>query len=266
MTRLRHLAALAVAAGSIAAAPVLVPNRATYEVSLAQAKPGGAVGARGRTVIEITGTCDGWQTVERFLLDTSDSDGQVSRSDFVITAWENRAGTSMRFDVTDMTDGTIGERNKGRAELAADGSGTVTLIAPAASSFALPASTLFPMAQTLEILRAAEAGKTILSGPVFQGGDETSLYYSTVTIGRPLGLADPAREAPDGATDLLSGVAAWPVVMGYYPSGKDGLTPDYEVVTRLYANGIAGTMSLIYPDFTLKATLTRLERLPMPKC
>jgi len=266
MTRWRLLVALAVAAGSIAAGPVLVPNRATYEVSLAHAEPGGIVGARGRTVIEMRNTCDGWSTVERFLLDTSDGDGTVSRSDFVITAWESRTANAMRFDVTDMTDGTIGERNRGHAELGTDGSGTVTLTAPAASSFALPKGIVFPMAQTLEILRAAAAGKTSLSGPVFQGGDQTSLYYSAVTIGRQVGLADPAREAPDGAADLLSGVAAWPVVMGYYPSGKDGLTPDYEVATRLYANGIAGTMSLIYPDFTLTATLTKLERLPPPKC
>lgn len=265
MTRWRLLAALAVAAGSIAAGPALVPNRATYEVSLAHAEPGGIVGARGRTVIEVSDTCDGWRTVERFLLDTSDGDGQVSRSDFVITAWESKTGQAMRFDVTDMTDGAIAERDKGHAELGTDAS-TVTLTAPAAASFALPAGTVFPMAQTLEILRAAEAGRSSLSGPVFQGGGETSLYYSAVTIGRRVGLADPAREAPDGAADLLSGVAAWPVVMGYYPNGKDGLTPDYEVATRLYANGVAGTMSLIYPDFTLKATLTKLERLPPPKC
>ena len=265
MTRWRQLAALAVAAGSIAAAPQIVPNRATYEVSLAHAVPGGVIGARGRTVIEVSDTCDGWRTVERFLLDTSDGDGQVSRSDFVITAWEDKTGRAMHFEVTDMSDGTIDERNKGRAELAADG-GTVTLTAPVASSFALPAGTVFPMAQTLEILHAAEAGKTGLSGPVFQGGDATSLYYSTATIGKLVGLADPGREAPDGAADLLSGVAAWPVVMGYYPTGKDGLSPDYEVATRLYANGIAGTMTLIYSDFTLTAKLTKLERLPPPKC
>ena len=265
MTRWRLLAALAVATGSIAAAPVLVPNRAIYEVSLARAQPGGVMGARGRTVIEVSETCDGWQTVERFLLDTSDGDGQVSRSDFVISAWESKTGQAMHFDVTDMTDGTIAERNRGRAELSTTG-GTVTLTAPMAGSFALPAGTVFPMAQTLEILRAAAAGKHSVVGPVFQGGDATSLYASTVTIGKPVGLADPGREAPDGATDLLSGVAAWPVVMGYYPNGKDGLTPDYEVATRLYANGIAGTMTLIYSGFTLTAKLMKLERLPAPKC
>ena len=35
----------------------------------------------------------------------------------------------------------------------------------------------------------------------------------------------------------------------------------YEIAARLYANGVIGSMSLIYSNYTLKASLTQLEPL-----
>jgi len=43
-------------------------------------------------------------------------------------------------------------------------------------------------------------------------------------------------------------------------------TPEYEIAADLYANGVIGTMTLIYARFTLKAKLVKLERLSTPPC
>lgn len=265
---LRLAVAIVAASAGVAAAPlpVLVSNRSTYEISLAHALPGGMAAVRGRTVVEFRDRCDGWETTERFLADMTDADGNVSRTDFVTTAWESKSGRSLRFDVTNMAGGRIVEREKGTAARNEDGSGDVTLTIPAEKHFSLPPGTVFPIAQFVEAIEAAQAGKESLSGPVFQGGDESDLYFSTASIGKPVPAGDPSRDKPDDADGLLAEAQAWPILMSYFPNSKEGVTPDYEVASRVYANGLAGSMSLIYKHFTLKAALTKVERLSTPPC
>ncbi len=263
----RLAATIVVASAGIAAAPpAFVSNRSTYEVSLAHAKPGGMAAVNGRTIVEFRDRCDGWETTERFLADMTDADGNVSRTDFVTTMWEAKSGRSLRFDVTNMAGGQVVERDKGTATRNEDGSGGVTLTIPVEKHFSLPPGTVFPAAQIVGVIEAAQAGKDNLSGPVFQGGDESDLYFSTASIGKPVPEGDSSRDKPDDAAGLLVDVQAWPVLMSYFPNSKEGVTPDYEVAARVYANGIAGSMSLIYKRFTLKATLTKVERLSSPPC
>jgi len=264
---LRAIAAAMLGLGTIAAAPIeLVPARATYEVSLLRGVPGGAVSVRGRTVIEFRATCDGYETTQRFLADTADPDDNVSRSDFLVKTWESRTGATMRFDVTNMIDGAVAERYVGQATRDDDKAGETELTTPPGTSFALPAGTVFPTMQTIEVLKAAGAGQRSYSGPMFQGGGPTDLYFSTTVIGKPLLAGDPTRESVSGDADLLSGTPAWPVLMSYFPDGRDGETPDYEVSADLYANGVIGSMTLIYSRFTLKAQLVKVERLSAPAC
>ena len=264
---LRAMAAAMLGLGTIAAAPVaLAPARATYEVSLVKGLPGGAVSVRGRTVIEFRTTCDGYETTQRFLADTADPDNNVSRSDFLVKTWESRTGGTMRFDVTNMVDGAVAERYVGQAKRDDEAAGEVDLTTPNDTNFALPGGTVFPTMQTAEVLKAAQAGQRSYSGPVFQGGGPTDLYFSTTVIGKELPAGGAARESVSGDADLLNGTPAWPVLMSYFPDGKDGETPEYEVAADLYANGVIGSMTLIYARFTLKAQLVKVERLSAPAC
>lgn len=265
--RLRAWAAALAGLSLIAAAPIaLAPARATYEVSLVKGLPGGAVSVRGRTVIEFRDTCDGYETTQRFLADTADPESNVSRSDFLVKAWESRSGRTMRFDVANMVDGAVVERYVGKATRGDDGAGEVNLITPPDIAFALPPGTVFPSEQTIAVLKAAGAGKRTYSGPVFQGGGASDLYFSTTVIGKMLPVGDLARESVSGDADLLSGAPAWPVLMSYFPDGKNGETPEYEVSANLYANGVIGSMTLIYSRFTLKAKLVKVEHLSAPRC
>jgi len=96
---------------------------------------------------------------------------------------------------------------------------------------------------------------------VFQGGDESDLYLSTAVIGRG---AAPQATSAERAVDkmgLLKNVSAWTTLVSYFADKPAADLPDYEVGTRLYANGISGSMSLIYTRYTLQATLSRLEPL-----
>jgi hypothetical protein len=200
--------------------------------------------------------------VQRFVSDMSDSQQNVSRSDFLVTATEAQSGKTMDFDVTNMVDGTIAEHYQGHAARDDGGGGEVRLAA-GGSDFILPDGTIFPMMQTVEVLEAAEAGRHSVEATVFQGGDKTDLYSATSTIGQQ--IAKPASDADDPDA-ILKAAPAWPVLMSYYPLTGDAETPNYEIAARLYANGVIGSMSMIYPRFTLKAVLQKVEKLDAPKC
>jgi hypothetical protein len=252
---------LLAATGSTAAAPVvLLPNRAVYELSLAHTSAGGVIAAHGRIAIEFRDVCDGWTTTQRMLADLTDADGRVGRADFLVTAWESKSGREMRFDITNSVDGKLIERQRGRAREAADGSGTVELAEPKAMQFALPRATEFPTSQVIDILQAADAEQTSTKGVVFQGGDKSDLYLSTVVMGRK--TSQMQSDAAIDKSGLLKNVPAWSVLISYFANDTQSETPDYAVASRLYANGVIGAMSLIYSNYTLKATLTQLEPLP----
>jgi hypothetical protein len=257
------LALLTVAESASAAQVALVPNRAIYELTLAHTSAGGVIAAHGRIAIEFRDVCDGWATTQRMLADMTDADGKVAREDFLVTAWESKTGREMRFDITNSIDGKLIERQRGRALEDADGNGTVDLAEPRAMQFLLRNGTEFPSSQTMNIIQAAEAGKTSTKAFVFQGGDKSALYLSTVLIGRKVPASQ--IERPIDKADLVRSVPVWPVLVSYFPNDTHNETPDYEVASRLYANGIIGSMSLIYSNYTLKAMLTQVEPLP-PAC
>jgi hypothetical protein len=269
---MRLVAVLAALVQGVAPALAAVPSpihlastRAVYDVALERTSGGDVVAARGRMAIDFRDVCDGWSTTQRLVADLTGSDGTPTRTDFFVTAWESRDGRTMRFDIADRRDGKTTSRQRGSAALDPDGAGHVTLVAGKPHEFSLPRGTQFPTAQILSILNAAEAGATTQRHIVFQGGDRSDLNFSTALIGHALPDAALAAARSAGRGSVMRGVPAWPVLTSFFPLAARAEEPDYEVATQLFANGVNGSMSLIYPTYTLRATLTRVESLP-PRC
>ena len=251
---------------AIAALPTsLAPNRATYDVRLEHTSPGGAIAARGRLVIQFRDTCDGWSTAQRMVTDLTDSDGVISRTDFLVTAWESKDGKSMRFDVKSTSGGKHEKEKRGTAAVSPNGDTVVDLLSPQRREFVLPAGTIFPTEQTATLIRAAAHGQGSLRRLVFQGGDEHDLYVSTAVIGHAAPVQSLAAERAVDRAGLIRNVPAWTLLVSYFANRKSADLPDYEVASRLYANGVSGSMSLVYSRYTLRATLSRLEPL-LPNC
>jgi hypothetical protein len=255
-------AAFLFGASSAGAMPVhLVANRATYDLRLDHTSPGGAIAAHGRMVIQFRDTCDGWSTAQRMVADMTNADGNTSRTDFLITAWESKDGKSMRFDVKNASAGKLDKEKRGTATVGDDGRIAVSLLSPERRQFTLPAGTIFPSAQTQVLASAAARGPGMVKRLVFQGGDESDLYLSTAVIGRSAPAQATSAERAIDKMGLLKNVSAWTTLVSYFANKRTTDLPDYEVATRLYANGISGNMSLIYTRYTLQATLSRLEPL-----
>ncbi|MEJ1969571.1 MAG: DUF1849 family protein [Rhizomicrobium sp.] len=248
-------------ATSAGAAPIdLLPHRAQYEVTLASTRPGGAVAVHGRTVLEFRDVCTAWTTTQRFISDMTDAKGSDAHTDFIVSSSEDKQGHIIRFKIRNLVNGHTTQRFEGTGTLAAAG-GEVRLTSPAGQHFALPTGTLLPTQHTLAVLRAAQAGRQSFHETVFQGGDSTDLYDTTTVIGRPAGRKQFDEDRAADPSGLLKGVPAWPTLVSYFPHGSDDERADYEIAYRLYANGVIASMTLIYPNFTMKADLVKIERL-----
>jgi hypothetical protein len=265
MKRWVFAAALLTVASAANGAPAgLVSHRALYDVTLATTRPGGVVAVRGRTVLEFRDACSGWTTTQRFIADMTDGKGADAHTDFIVSSSEDKPGKIIRFKIQNLVNGKTTQRFEGTGTLAAAG-GEVRLTSPRGQHFELPIGTLLPTQHTLAVLHAAQTGVQGFHETVFQGGDKTDLYDTATVIGRPVGKAQLAEDRAADTNHLLDGVQAWPTLISYFPHGSPDEKADYEVAYRLYANGVIASMTLIYPNFTMKAQLTRLERLA-PHC
>ena len=242
----------------------LLSHRAQYDVTLAQTRPGGMVAVRGHTVVEFRDACTGWTTTQRFIADMTDNKATDVHSDFIISSSEDKEGHQIRFKVRNMVNGKTTQRYDGTGILASAG-GEVRMTSPKGQHFDLPTGTILPTQHTLAVLRAAALGQDSFHQTVFQGGDASELYDTSAIIGKPVSKAKLADDRSADAQGLLAGLQAWPTMISYFPHNSDSERADYEVAYRLYANGVIASMTLIYPNFTMKAELVKLEKLPT-KC
>ena len=245
-------AVVAAISGSSAHQAEVPGNREVFDVSLERTS-GNLLMLRGRTVVETRTGCGAIHTVQRSLAEAAFKEGPPVRTDFVSETWESSDGRALRFRVRSTQSSAGTERHEGTARLAPDGSGRVNFTSKD-KSIALPRGTMFPGAFGRAMIEAAQQGRNLDNHPVFLGGK--ALVTAAVKIGRP--LARPQEGARDPA-HLLQG-AAWPVLISYFPDRAD--LPASEVAVPLYANGLLGSLSLIYPGYSFQAKLVRVERLP----
>jgi hypothetical protein len=255
------LAGIFVLSTAMAQGAGLVPYRAQYDVSLARTQPGGMVTAHGRTVVEFRDACTAWTLSQRFITDMTNAKAESFRSDFYVASSETKDGRIMRFKLRDAVNGKITQRVAGTGTFASIG-GQVKLTTQRGHDFPLPVGTAMPTQFTLALLHAAANGSGHVRQTVFQGGDSTNLYDAVATIGKQVSVMRLADDSAADTAGLLKGHVAWPAIISYYPHDADEKPPDYEMAYRLYDNGVISQMSLIYPNFTLRADLVKLERLP----
>ncbi len=231
----------------------LQPHLAVYELSLSGTRAGSnIVAAKGRLVMEITDSCDGYAQAQRMLLRLVDSQGQEILSDSNYTTWESRDGTLIRFNSKNEINGQIQDAFAGRATLEGAGQpGTITFSKPDVEDIDLEAGTIFPIEHYVHLIEAARAGQERLSRRVYDGSGPEGIFDTLAVLS--------ALESEDGEHELLNGLESWRVRLAFYAPGDEAVLPEYEVGFRLYRNGVASEVSLDYGDFRLEAVLSRLE-------
>lgn len=261
-------AAMPVAPVMAQARLVLDQHKAVYELQLDETMPAkGIEGARGRIAFDFTGdACEGYALSFRQVTQLQSAESGLRTIDSRQTNFEDGAGTQFRYKSENAVGGVTAEQVDGVAQKTGD-TYTVKVTKPKLAQSTFGADVLFPSGQVKAILTAAREGKSTFEVKLFDGSDDGRQVYDTLAvIGRkavniPVDkLEEPLRRAE------FKDMPFWPVTISYFKRSAGETVPSYRVAFDLYENGVTGAVRMHYTDFSLKATLTRLDLLPRSAC
>lgn len=258
MRRLAVLLSLLLLSLPAAAAPPsirLAAHQALYRLTLVDGR-GQVIGATGTMGYEVIDACHSWNVRQRLVMAVTGVDGSTTHmvSDYATT--EAKDGLSLRFRTTQTTDGAITSETDGEAQLDRPGGpGVADYAKPEVKRVALPAGTLFPMAHTAALIRAAEEGRKFFTLPVFDGTDDTGAELSSIV---PLQRRGPTPDRWPALTALPSVT----VHIAFFGSDPAKMLPDYEVGMRYWTNGVADDLRMDFGDFVVAGKLIGFRLLP----
>jgi hypothetical protein len=258
------------AAGS--AGELLASHRAVYDLELESSETrAGQSGASGRMVLEVTGSsCEGWTVSFRIVNDFTLTAGGTRLVDSRSSSWEAADGTMMRYSQRQYADSRLESEvllTVTRPAIDKPGEGVVSQ--PEDVTFTLAAGALFPVGHQNKLLEAARQGESRDDSMVYDGSDGAKTYEAISFIGdRREPEALPAEVKGSGVEDLAR-LPSWPGTISYYPLGETPQgeeTPSHQVIFKMYANGVAGDVTLEYGDFALAGKLQDIELFEVPAC
>lgn len=248
---------------------MLKPHRAIYDVQLNEAEDRSGISAlTGRIVYETRGNaCEGISIQYRFVTQIS-----TGRDRFVTdqqsASFESADGEEFSFTTKSFVNDQADQNLVGSAMRVGEGL-TVKLEGDNPRELELDDG-LFTSSHLVAVLESAQRGEVFVSHQVFDGsGDADDLLRSASVIGKARRVSEPLEGEEEGEVDALLTLDAWPVTMSYFKSNPDNsgeALPIYEASFLLYGNGVTRDLTMKYPDYELKATLSELEFLDAGEC
>ena len=242
-------------------ARALASHRGVYTLTLDRARENaGIVDVSGAMLFELIDACESWTTRQRFTMTLRNREGTELETGSDYATLESMDGRTLRFSLTQVTQGVVSSRVVGQAELGPDGSGVARYSEPEVKELPIPPGTLLPNTHTIATLNAARAGQRLLVAPIFDGTTADGAQQTT-TVMSPWQGPQPVPEAPSLSTLGSSRMR----IAFFEPDGEQAggaRTPSYEVSLRYFENGVADDMIMDFGDFTVRAKLMKLEEAP----
>ena len=242
-------------------ARALASHRGVYSLTLDRARENaGIVDVSGAMLFELIDACESWTTRQRFTMTLRNREGTELETGSDYATLESMDGRTLRFSLTQVTQGVVSSRVVGQAELGPDGSGVARYSEPEVKELPIPPGTLLPNTHTIATLNAARAGQRLLVAPIFDGTTADGAQQTT-TVMSPWQGPQPVPEAPSLSTLGSSRMR----IAFFEPDGEQAggaRTPSYEVSLRYFENGVADDMIMDFGDFTVRAKLMKLEDAP----
>jgi hypothetical protein len=243
-------------------ADAMAAHRAAYRLTLDRSRDNAIARAEGVMVYEVVDACDGWATRQRFTLVLTDRDGQVVESASDYSTYETKDGRTIRFSLTQTSQGAVSQRVSGEAEVSPDGAGRVRYADPEPKEEALPTGTLLPMLHTIRSLAAARAGSRMLVTPLFDGTSPDGAQDTTTVISGWQAAQSNAR------FPALATLGSARMRVAFFDRANDAKTgggassPDYEVGLRYFENGVADDLKMEFGEFSVNGRMEELAILP----
>ena len=253
-----------VAQGAVAqGVAAMAGHRAAYRLTLNHVRDNSDIArAEGVMLYEVVDACDGWATRQRFQLTLTDRDGQDVETTSDYSTYETKDGKSIRFSLTQTSQGAVSQRVAGEAEVTPEG-GTVRYTEPDAKQETLPPGTLLPMLHTIRALATARAGTRMLVVPLFDGTSADGAQDTTTVL---QSWTPPQANERFPALAKLGSARMRVAFFDRSPGAAGGgaSAPDYEVGLRYYENGVADELQMEFGEFSVDGKMQELSLLPNP--
>lgn len=244
-----------------AMAGTVVAHRAFYEMTIGQMNKNSTVlSVSGRSAYALERDCDGWRSVEDYMIEFSGVEGNVQRILSHFESWESDSGDKYSFDIDEKSTFEGDKQYGGFAQLSAKG-GNAYFTAGSDATVALPDDTYFPMKHVEEIIQSANQGAHIIAASLFTGAEPDDALMTTNTV---IG-GWRSVEAPE-AFGGFAEEGFWPVHVAYFKPSATSSEPSYEISFSLQPNGVVRDYEIDYGDFSIKVNLMNVEDVKAPIC
>lgn len=241
---------------------VMAAHRAVYDLALLKSSNSGPESARGRIVIEFSGSaCDGYVQTMRQVVELAAMEGEAARLDYRSSTFESGDGTRFRYSRDNKKSGEQPDKSDGTVEKRTNFI-TLMINKPKRKQIYLPDGTLFPTEHMKRLIQTAKAGESRFAAPLFDGADEDNRVFDTVvTIGA-------RKEGGDGQalTASFNSLPYWPMSMSFFEREKGDGTPVQTMRFNVFENGVISSIVIDFGDFVLSGKLQGLEMLKPAVC
>ncbi|MGH1352142.1 MAG: cell envelope integrity EipB family protein [Methyloligellaceae bacterium] len=244
------------------------PHRAIYEISLVNASSSSGIsGLRGRLVFELGGSsCQGYTINMRFVTQITDQHSSVNVTDLRTSSWESKNSNRFRFSSSEYTNAKLKLVTSGDAVRSeADKKISIQLKRPQTQNLEIPTEVMFPTQHSIEIIKTALSGGSVLQADLYDGSEKGVKVFSTTAI---IGKKRTGGKGLDkvGNDEILNKTSSWPVSIGYFDKDVAENVPSYQIAFRLYENGVSRKLIIDYGNFSIKGTLKKIDFFPAGKC
>ena len=263
MLRSSSIMLLILSASTAAQATQMVGYKADYAMKLASpATQSPITEIEGRSVYTIMNDCEGWDSVEDYLLSFTYETGEELIIASHFASWEGLSGDLYSFEISEESNYEPDMDFNGFAQRDEDAAPTAVFSMQPDQVMPLPGDVLFPVTHTQEILKRARAGETTYFAHVFFGAEPDRAIKKASAI---IGQKSKTQNMSHIDSSLIE-IDVWPVQIAYFnPDDSSGI-PDYELRLMLQDNGIVQSYSVNYGDFVLRADMLSLAPTDMPVC
>jgi len=245
---------------NFASSAQLLSHRATYSLNIQNIKDNSFLeGGQGQTYFEIIENCGGWKVKEDYVLVYELPNEKTANSYSSYSTYENYLGTKHSFELKENSQFSGSKSYQGFVEK--NNKKIIgSLINDSISKLSFNKDVLFPIKHLLELLKAANDGKKILTKKVFFGNeDQEFVKIVSAFIGQ-------LRYAKTENFDFLKGKKIWPIKVAFYKEKSKQENPEYEIYIEIDSLGVVHSYKVDYGNFEIKAFLKKFEVLPKTNC
>ena len=242
-------------------AGAVVAHRAFYEMTIGEMEKNSSVlSVSGRSAYSVERDCNGWRSVEDYVIEFGGTGGNVQRILSHFESWEADSGDKYSFDIDEKSTFQGDKQYGGFAQMTAQG-GNAFFNAGSDGAVILPSDTYFPMQHVEEIIESANSGTRMIAASLFTGAEPDDALMTTNTV-----IGGWRSSEASKAFGGFAKEGFWPVHVAYFKPLATASEPSYEINFSLQPNGVVRDYEIDYGEFSIKANLLNVEEVGLPVC